>query len=177
MGADEIFKMQQDGASFADEDIDEILKRAEEKTKTIMGKYDAAQKEGLSSDMWTFGGDDYKVERKAGGGGPLGFVDIGKRDRKAANYSENVMFNDLTGSAGGGPGPRKAKDITFSDFHFFNETLLRPLLLKERGLAQEIGCAADCHRSCHQQASLCHASNRMHTVCFHIIRNLETMHD
>eukprot|EP01048_Picozoa_sp_COSAG05_P024802 COSAG05_NODE_6007_length_1041_cov_1.912951_3_plen_55_part_00 len=41
----------------------------------------------------------------------------------------------------GGSGPRKAKDITFNDFHFFNEALLRPLLLKERGLAQQVGCA------------------------------------
>jgi hypothetical protein len=82
------------------------------------------------------GGEDYKEDRKnnSGLGLGLGLVDIGKRDRKNANYSENDMFNDLMGTAGGGSGPRKAKDITFNDFHFFDEVALRPLLLKERGM-------------------------------------------
>eukprot|EP01047_Picozoa_sp_COSAG01_P040521 COSAG01_NODE_3417_length_6121_cov_33.897376_3_plen_998_part_00 len=137
-GADSIFKTETNGAKFADEDIDEILVRAEQKTKAMKKKFAIAKKEGLSSDMWTFDGEDYKEERKVQSGS-LGFVDIGKRDRKTTTYSENDMFNDLMGTAGGGSGPRKAKDITFNDFHFFDEQALRPLLLKERGIKRVTG--------------------------------------
>eukprot|EP01048_Picozoa_sp_COSAG05_P023078 COSAG05_NODE_4853_length_1348_cov_0.926341_3_plen_108_part_01 len=59
------------------QDIDKVLKRAEEKTKTIFGQFEEAKKEGLSSDMWTFGGDDYKEERKNNTGGPSSFGGLG----------------------------------------------------------------------------------------------------
>jgi hypothetical protein len=55
----------QQGANFADEDIDEILKRAEQKTQVMMKQFTKAKEEGLSSDMWTFGACRCRALNKA----------------------------------------------------------------------------------------------------------------
>ena len=125
-GADSIFKSDGDG-EYLEADIDDILKQAEQKTKQLNKKFSVAKKEGLSSSMWAFGGEDYKEKetRSKEWMGANQFVDIGKRDRKTiGTYSEADIFNDLMGTSSG-TGPRKLKDITFNDFHFFDEDALR----------------------------------------------------
>lgn len=126
-GADAIFKSDGDG-EYLEADIDDILRQAERKTKALNKKFSAAKKEGLSSSMWAFGGEDYKEKEKESRSDWMSanqFVDIGKRDRKTiGTYSEADIFNDLMGTTSGS-GPRKLKDITFNDFHFFDEDALR----------------------------------------------------
>ena len=126
-GADEIFKSNGDG-DYLEADIDDILKQAERRTKELNDKFSAAKTEGLNSSMWAFDGEDYKEKDKESRGDWMSayqFVDIGKRDRKTVGtYSEADIFNDLMGVAPG-TGPRKLKDITFTDFHFFDEQALR----------------------------------------------------
>eukprot|EP01043_Picozoa_sp_COSAG02_P012159 COSAG02_NODE_464_length_21824_cov_80.221082_4_plen_272_part_00 len=126
-GADAIFKSDGDG-EYLEADIDDILKQAERKTKALNQKFSVAKKEGLTSSMWAFGGEDYKEKEKESRSDWMAanqFVDIGKRDRKTiGTYSEADIFNDLMGTSSG-TGPRKLKDITFNDFHFFDEEALR----------------------------------------------------
>jgi SWI/SNF-related matrix-associated actin-dependent regulator of chromatin subfamily A member 5 len=126
-GADAIFKSDGDG-QYLEADIDDILEQAERKTKALNKKFSVAKKEGLTSSMWAFGGEDYKEKEKESRSDWMAanqFVDIGKRDRKTVGtYSEADIFNDLMGTTSG-TGPRKLKDITFSDFHFFDEEALR----------------------------------------------------
>ena len=138
-GADNIFKMAEGGEELAEQDIDEILRQAEIKTKALNKKFSAAKKEGLSSSMWSFGGEDFKGERQAAAGGwaENKFVDIGKRDRKTTTYSESDIFNGMLGNPGAGN--RKTRDITFQDFHFFDQEALRPLLEKARGIRRTVG--------------------------------------
>ena len=140
-GADSIFKSEGD-AEYLESDIDDILKQAETKTKALNKKFSAAKKEGLNSSMWAFGGEDYKKDDKDSSiwdtQGQNQFVDIGKRDRKTiGTYSEADIFHDIMGTSSGS-GPRKLKDVTFQDFHFFDEEALRPLLEKARGIKKVV---------------------------------------
>jgi hypothetical protein len=48
----------QDGdGQWLEQDISEILRQAEQKTKALNKKFAVAKKEGLSSSLWTFGAD------------------------------------------------------------------------------------------------------------------------
>eukprot|EP01051_Picozoa_sp_SAG22_P002613 SAG22_NODE_119_length_19257_cov_43.260413_4_plen_127_part_00 len=97
----------------------------------------AGTKEGMNSAVWTFDGDDEDADdqRKLYETGTA-FIDIGKRDRKTTNYSENAVFNDLLGESRPNAGGSR-KGITFFDFQFIDEARLRPLLEKEKGIVQK----------------------------------------
>ena len=53
-GADDIFKSEGDSEEI---DIDAILAKAEATTEELNKKFETAKKDGLSSSMWTFGGE------------------------------------------------------------------------------------------------------------------------
>lgn len=135
-GADDIFKSEGDAEEI---DIDAILAKAEATTAELNKKFEDAKKDGLSSSMWTFGGEDFERTDRFGSMG-AGFIDIGKRDRKATSYSEQAYFKNLdaAGSKDSRPKIQRAKEVTFYDYQFFDEDALRPLLEKERGIVRTI---------------------------------------
>jgi SWI/SNF-related matrix-associated actin-dependent regulator of chromatin subfamily A member 5 len=98
-GADMIFKSKD--SSITDNDIDTILDAGTKKTQELNEKLQAADKGDLldfkldGSSFQTFDGVDYSksalVKAKADAE-MLGLFDIGKRERKEANYNENSIY-------------------------------------------------------------------------------------
>ena len=112
-GADDIFK--QEGDADEEIDIDAILQKAEARTDELNKKFEDAKKDGLSSSMWTFGGEDFDPTDRFGQG--AGFIDIGKRDRKATSYSEQAYFKNLdTTTKDNKPKIHRAKEVQFFDY-------------------------------------------------------------
>ncbi len=93
-GADKIFKSKD--SSITDDDIDLILQVGKRKTEEMNEKLKAADKGDLldfkldGSSVQTFEGVDYSLAqaRKE----MLGIFDLGKRERKEANYNENSLY-------------------------------------------------------------------------------------
>ena len=56
-----------------------------------------------------------------------GFIDIGKRDRKATSYSEQAYFKAAMDGTKGEVKPKvhRAKEVMFYDYQFFDEEALR----------------------------------------------------
>jgi len=139
-GADDVFK--DDGGEDEEIDIDAILAKAEEKTKSANEKWDEAKKAGVNSSAFVFdGGEEDDGGEVLKGMGSSGFIDIGKRDRKQITYSENEVAR-YTGPGTGEPQKAKvhrAKEVTFYDYQFFDQDALRPLLEKERGIVRMQG--------------------------------------
>lgn len=99
-GADKIFKSKD--SSITDDDIDLILDAGKRKTQELNDKLKAADKGDLldfkldGSSVQTFEGVDYsnaQANKTDGSTGiMLGLFDIGKRERKEANYNENSLY-------------------------------------------------------------------------------------
>lgn len=98
-GADKIFKSKD--SSITDDDIDMILDVGEKKTQELNEKLQAADKGDLldfkldGSSVQTFDGVDYSrsvLNKAKADAEMLGLFDIGKRERKEANYNENSIY-------------------------------------------------------------------------------------
>ena len=97
-GADKIFKSKD--SSITDDDIDLILDQGKQKTQEMNEKLKAAEKGDLldfkfdGSSVQTFEGVDYSnsLAEQAKAQQLLGILDLGKRDRKEANYNEASLF-------------------------------------------------------------------------------------
>jgi SWI/SNF-related matrix-associated actin-dependent regulator of chromatin subfamily A member 5 len=121
-GADAVFSAQ--GAAPTDEDIDALLARGEERTKKDNERFQAATANSLASfslggeekSLYEFEGQDYSDASWA--------VSLPKRERRA-NYDENEYYRNLKGV------PKPPKQITVSDFQFFNVPRLEELRAKE----------------------------------------------
>lgn len=98
-GADKIFKSKD--SSITDDDIDMILDVGAKKTQELNEKLQAADKGDLldfkfdGSSFQTFDGVDYSnsaLAKARAEAEMLGIFDIGKRERKEANYNENSLY-------------------------------------------------------------------------------------
>jgi SWI/SNF-related matrix-associated actin-dependent regulator of chromatin subfamily A member 5 len=118
-GADKIFKSKD--STITDDDIDLIMDAGKKRTQELNDKLQAAEKGDLldfkldGSNVQTFEGIDYSssalVNARADAS-LLGIFDIGKRERKEANYNENSLFQQqISGVAGGASRPKKPKII------------------------------------------------------------------
>ncbi|KAK4337102.1 hypothetical protein RND71_043852 [Anisodus tanguticus] len=125
-GADQIFASKD--SQITDEDIDEILKRAEAKTEEMKKKIDDLGEGSLRnftldtneqfSSVYNFEGEDYREKQKLGSA--LAWIEPPKRERKA-NYAVDAYFRDaLRVSEPRAPkAPRPPKQPNVQDFQFF----------------------------------------------------------
>ena len=106
-GADKIFKSKD--SSITDDDIDLILDAGKRKTQELNDKLQAAEKGDLldfkldGSSVQTFEGVDYSASAMAQARAEadmLGIFDIGKRERKEANYNENSLYQQQVAALG-----------------------------------------------------------------------------
>lgn len=112
-GADKIFKSKD--SSITDDDIDMILDVGKRKTEELNSKLQAADKGDLldfkfdGSSVQTFEGVDYS-ELTHAREAMLELFDIGKRERKEANYNENSLYQQQIAALGGAvQKPKKRK--------------------------------------------------------------------
>jgi SWI/SNF-related matrix-associated actin-dependent regulator of chromatin subfamily A member 5 len=113
-GADKIFKSKD--SSITDDDIELILDAGKRKTEELNEKLKAADKGDLldfkldGSSAQTFEGVDYSnaLAQSRADSDMLGIFDIGKRERKEANYNENSLYQQQM-AALQGPIPSKPK--------------------------------------------------------------------
>lgn len=111
-GADKIFKS--NDSSITDDDIDMIMDAGKKKTQELNEKLKAADKGDMldfkfdGGSFQTFDGVDYSMEaiNKSKAEGMLQLFDIGKRERREANYNENSLFRQQVASK-----PKKKKTL------------------------------------------------------------------
>ncbi|KAG7359848.1 SNF2-related protein [Nitzschia inconspicua] len=118
-GADKIFKSKD--SSITDEDIDLIINAGKQKTQELNEKLKAADKGDLldfkldgSSNMQTFEGIDYSNNALAAAKAEaelLGILDVGKRERKQANYNENKLYAEQMAAMQGKQQTKKKKKV------------------------------------------------------------------
>jgi SWI/SNF-related matrix-associated actin-dependent regulator of chromatin subfamily A member 5 len=116
-GADKIFKSKD--SSITDDDIDMILDDGKKKTQELNEKLKAADKGDLldfkldGSSVQTFDGVDYSksaLNKAKADAEMLGLFDIGKRERKEANYNENSLYKQqMTALQNSSKTPKKKK--------------------------------------------------------------------
>jgi len=115
-GADKIFKSKD--SSITDDDIDLILDQGKQKTEEMNEKLKAAEKGDLldfkfdGSNVQTFEGVDYSNSAQAKQEELLGILDLGKRERKEANYNEASLFQQQISSIHGPARPKKKREVT-----------------------------------------------------------------
>ena len=116
-GADKIFKSKD--SSITDEDIDLIMDAGKRKTQELNEKLQAADKgdlldfklDGSSTNLQTFEGVDYSSNTLAAAKAEaelLNIIDLGKRERRTANYNENKLYQQQM-AANQGPVVKKVK--------------------------------------------------------------------
>ncbi|WVQ83568.1 hypothetical protein IAT38_005709 [Cryptococcus sp. DSM 104549] len=133
-GKDDLLDMIQHGAEkiinnkesmLIDDDIDEIIKRGEEKTKEINSKYAGLDLDALNnfkseSLVNTWEGEDYSGNRSKR---PLLWIEPSKRERKLNNYSVDQYYRENLKT--GGPKVdkpkviRAPKQVIINDFQFY----------------------------------------------------------
>jgi len=146
LGKDEMLSWIRTGADFifagkdstvTDEDIDEILKRGETKTKEMSDKLDALGEENMKSfsmedpkySCYNFEGQNFKDKQKAG---LTHWIEPPKRERKA-NYHVDSYFRDALRTNGeqvkskAHKAPRPPKQPNIQDFQFFPPRLFELL--------------------------------------------------
>ncbi|CCH44088.1 chromatin-remodeling complex ATPase [Wickerhamomyces ciferrii] len=116
-------------------DIDEILKKGEEKTKSLNEKYSALGLDELqkfTSDQSAYEWNGENFAKKSNDGG-LTWINPAKRERKEQTYSIDNYYKDvLQPKATPQPkAPKAPKQIHMQDHQFFNSDL-KPILEKEQ---------------------------------------------
>ncbi|KAH3666697.1 hypothetical protein WICMUC_005514 [Wickerhamomyces mucosus] len=132
-GAKDVFD--QKNSSLVEDDIDEILKKGEEKTATLNAKYstlglDDLQKFTSEQSAYEWNGENFSKKNKDGN---LIWINPSKRERKEQDYSFDNYFKDKlnTGSSSSNRVPRAPKQINIQDHQFYNPAL-QSLLDKEQ---------------------------------------------
>ncbi|KAI8145196.1 SNF2 family N-terminal domain-containing protein [Fennellomyces sp. T-0311] len=124
-GAEKIFNESDSGATGTDEedDIEEILRRGEEKTQELNKKYENLNIDELrnftSESAYQWNGEDWSNKRKAGGVG-LSWLGPAKRERKG-NYAVDDYYKEVLRISSKGPSTKapRAKRYAVEDFQFF----------------------------------------------------------
>ncbi|ORX47010.1 hypothetical protein DM01DRAFT_1339319 [Hesseltinella vesiculosa] len=135
-GAESIFKDTDDNALDADADIDEVLRRGEEKTLQLTEKYSNLNMDDLknftSESAYQWNGEDWSNKRKAGHIG-LNWLGPAKRERKV-NYAIDDYYKEALNTArpkNPNPSkPPKSKRYNIEDFQFFPPSI-QPLNEKD----------------------------------------------
>lgn len=159
-GADKIFKSKD--SSITDEDIDLIINAGKKKTQELSEKLQAADKGDLldfkldgNSNMQTFEGVDYSNNALAAAKAEaelLGILDVGKRERKQANYNENKLYLEQVAAMQGGKVKERKKKVIrlpkalrlprMEEWQMFNRTRLLAIQEEEeaafRALPEEV---------------------------------------
>ena len=160
-GADKIFKSKD--SSITDADIDLIINAGKQKTQELNEKLQAADKGDLldfkldgNTNMQTFEGVDYSNNALAAAKAEaelLGILDVGKRERKQANYNENKLYLEQVAAMQGGKAKeRKKKKVIklpkalrlprMEEWQMFNRTRLLAIQEEEeaafRALPEEV---------------------------------------
>ncbi|KAF9172315.1 hypothetical protein BGX21_003396 [Mortierella sp. AD011] len=127
-GASDVFKSTTDNLSY-DPDIEQILRRGEEKTAELNQKYsslgieDLAKFTNAEGSAYDWQGEDWSNKRKADGS--LLWITPAKRERKA-NYAVDDYYRDALRVAPKAPttkAPRPPKALNIQDFQFYPSRL------------------------------------------------------
>ncbi|KAF9358218.1 hypothetical protein BGX26_002222 [Mortierella sp. AD094] len=127
-GASDVFKSATDNLSY-DPDIEQILRRGEEKTAELNQKYsslgieDLAKFTNAEGSAYDWQGEDWSNKRKADGS--LLWITPAKRERKA-NYAVDDYYRDALRVAPKAPttkAPRPPKALNIQDFQFYPSRL------------------------------------------------------
>ncbi|KAG0008550.1 hypothetical protein BGZ80_003319 [Entomortierella chlamydospora] len=127
-GAADVFKSTTDNLSY-DPDIEQILRRGEEKTAELNQKYsslgieDLAKFTNAEGSAYDWQGEDWSNKRKADGS--LLWITPAKRERKA-NYAVDDYYRDALRVAPKAPttkAPRPPKALNIQDFQFYPSRL------------------------------------------------------
>ncbi|KAG0296510.1 hypothetical protein BGZ96_009329 [Linnemannia gamsii] len=127
-GAADVFKGTSDNFAY-DPDIEQILRRGEEKTSELNQKYsnvgieDLAKFTNAEGSAYDWQGEDWSNKRKADGS--LLWITPAKRERKA-NYAVDDYYRDALRVAPKQPSvkaPRPPKALNINDFQFYPERL------------------------------------------------------
>jgi SWI/SNF-related matrix-associated actin-dependent regulator of chromatin subfamily A member 5 len=120
-GAEEIFEAE--GGTIGDDDIDEIFRRGEERTKKLQERYAELGIDDLqnftSESAYNWMGEDFKQKKHTG----LAWINPSKRERHTPNYSIDHYYKDALHT--GGPAqtkpkaPRPPKQINVQDHQFY----------------------------------------------------------
>ncbi|KAF9215123.1 hypothetical protein BGZ59_002233 [Podila verticillata] len=123
-GAAEVFQGAGDDFSY-DADIEQVLRRGEEKTAELNQKYsnvgieDLAKFTNAEGSAYDWQGEDWSNKRKADGS--LLWITPAKRERKA-NYAVDDYYRDALRTAPKNPSvkaPRPPKQLNINDFQFY----------------------------------------------------------
>ncbi|KAF9321074.1 hypothetical protein BG003_003837 [Podila horticola] len=123
-GAAEVFKGAGDEFTY-DADIEQVLRRGEEKTAELNQKYsnvgieDLAKFTNAEGSAYDWQGEDWSNKRKADGS--LLWITPAKRERKA-NYAVDDYYRDALRTAPKNPSvkaPRPPKQLNINDFQFY----------------------------------------------------------
>ncbi len=131
-GAKDVFENNQ---SSLETDIDEILRKGEEKTKSLNAKYSALGLDDLqkfTSDQSAYEWNGENFAKKSNDGG-LNWINPSKRERKEQTYSIDNYYKDVlqSKSTPQPKTPRAPKSVHIQDHQFFNPEL-KTLLEKEQ---------------------------------------------
>lgn len=123
-GAAEVFQGANDDFAY-DADIEQVLRRGEEKTAELNQKYsnvgieDLAKFTNAEGSAYDWQGEDWSNKRKADGS--LLWITPAKRERKA-NYAVDDYYRDALRTAPKNPSvkaPRPPKQLNINDFQFY----------------------------------------------------------
>ena len=120
-GAEEIFEAE--GGTIGEDDIDEIFRHGEERTKKLQERYAELGIDDLqnftSESAYNWMGEDFKQKKHTG----LAWINPSKRERHTPNYSIDHYYKDALHT--GGPtqtkpkAPRPPKQINIQDHQFY----------------------------------------------------------
>lgn len=120
-GAEEIFE--REGGTIGEDDIDDIFRRGEERTKQLQERYAELGIDDLqnftSESAYNWMGEDFKQKKQLG----LAWINPSKRERHTPNYSIDHYYKDALHT--GGPtqtkpkAPRPPKQINIQDHQFY----------------------------------------------------------
>jgi SWI/SNF-related matrix-associated actin-dependent regulator of chromatin subfamily A member 5 len=118
-----------------DEDIDDIIRKGESKTKELNSKYAGLDLDALNSfrsesliNQWE--GEDFAAKQQRQ---RMIWIEPAKRERKPGNYSVDQYYRDNLKVTAPKPDkpkvPRAPKQVTIQDYHFYPPRLIE---LQER---------------------------------------------
>jgi SWI/SNF-related matrix-associated actin-dependent regulator of chromatin subfamily A member 5 len=120
-GAEEIFE--REGGTIGDNDIDDIVRAGEERTKKLQERYADLGIDDLqnftSESAYNWMGEDFKQKKQIG----IAWINPSKRERHQPNYSIDHYYKDALHT--GGPtstkpkAPRPPKQINVQDHQFY----------------------------------------------------------
>jgi SWI/SNF-related matrix-associated actin-dependent regulator of chromatin subfamily A member 5 len=143
-GAEDIFEAE--GGTIADNDIDEIFRRGEERTKKLQERYAELGIDDLqnftSESAYNWMGEDFKQKKTLG----IAWINPSKRERHTPNYSIDHYYKDALHT--GGPtqtkpkAPRPPKQINIQDHQFYPPELKELHDRETNAFRKEIGYKA-----------------------------------